>query len=277
MTTTWHADADTLSRYARDDLDDVRASSLEAHVLACDGCRGLLAPMVPAATIDRGWEGVEMATLAPRPGLVERGLLAAGVRQDVARLLAATPSLRLSWFLAEALVLCLATFVARQTSGVAADAAHFLFLVVAARAPVAGVAAAFGPGVDPTYEVGVAAPMRGERLLLLRSLAVLATSIVIGAVAAATMPGLDRALVVWLLPSLGLALATTAVATWVRPVVAAIAVSLLWLVVAVSVTAAREDPLAAFGSGGQLVAIVAIVVSALVLGRRRATYERIHT
>ena len=36
MSTTWHADPAVLARYAAEELDDVRASSLEAHLLACD-------------------------------------------------------------------------------------------------------------------------------------------------------------------------------------------------------------------------------------------------
>jgi hypothetical protein len=37
-----------------------------------------------------------------------------------------------------------------------------LFLVMAALLPVAGVAAAYGPGVDPAYDVGRASPCRAS-------------------------------------------------------------------------------------------------------------------
>jgi hypothetical protein len=271
--TTWHADTDTLTDYADGGLDDVRASSLEAHLLACDRCRELLAPLVPARVIDRTWNGIVAATAAPRPGAVERGLLAVGLRDHIARLLAATPSLRLSWFFAEALVLGFAAVAANEASGAGADAALFGFLVIAALAPVAGVAAAFGPGIDPTYEIGVAAPMRSERLLLMRTLAVLATSLAIAGVAALALPGFDRAIVAWLLPALGLTLATIALGTWVRPAAAAATVAFVWLTAAATVTVHGSDPLAAFRSGGQILALVAIAVSALVLERRRFTYE----
>jgi hypothetical protein len=271
--TTWHAEPAALAAYADGALDDVRASSLEAHLMSCSACRTALASAVPAAPLLRAWRGVTIATVAPRPGLVERVLLRAGVRDDVARLLAATPSLRVSWLLAEALALGFAAFAANVAPGARADAALFLFLVIAALAPVAGVAAAFGPGLDPTYEVGIAAPMRSERLLLVRSLAVLATSLVIAGLAAITLPGFDRAAIAWLLPALGLCLTTITLATWIRPLVAAIVVAMTWLAVAASVTAARSDPVAAFRSGGQLLAVALIVISALVLSRRRVVYE----
>ncbi len=73
------------------------------------------------------------------------------------------------------------SFAANGTTGRQADLALFLFLMVAAMLPVAGVAVAFGPGIDPTHEIALAAPMRADRLLLMRAAAVLAASIVITA------------------------------------------------------------------------------------------------
>ena len=109
---------------------------------------------------------------------MERALLALRVPEHAARLLAATPSLRLSWLLAEAMALGFAVLAANVASGNDADVVRFLFLVVAALLPVAGIAAAFGPGVDPAYEIGAAAPMRADVLLAMRALAVLTTSLV---------------------------------------------------------------------------------------------------
>ena len=70
MTTTWHADPPTLEAYATGSLDDVRASSLEAHLLACEICRERLATSVPAASLDRMWHEVVVSLDAPRPGVV---------------------------------------------------------------------------------------------------------------------------------------------------------------------------------------------------------------
>ena len=274
MSTTWHADPEVLALYAAEDLDDVRASSLEAHLLACDRCRETLAPLVPAAPLDAIWDEVELRLDAPRPGIVERVLLRMGVHEHIARLLAATPSLRLSWFLAEAFALGSAALAAQHSSDTdAAGASLFLFLVLAALAPVAGVAAAFGPGVDPAYEIGIAAPMRSDRLLFVRATAVLIASILIGGVAAIALPGLDRTVALWLAPALGLTLATLAVATWLRPIVAACTVGLAWLLIAAVASVAGTDPLAPFQEIGQLLSVFAIVASVIVLGRRRGLYE----
>jgi hypothetical protein len=273
MTDTWHADREALELYSTGHLDDVRASSLEAHMLACAHCRGAIAPRVSSSQLDAMWRGVEDALDAPQPGIVERGLLRLGVREHIARLLAATPSLRLSWFLAEAFALGSAAFAAHHAAGTRAGGATlFLFLVLAALAPVAGVAAAFGPGVDPAYEIGIASPMRGDRLLFVRAAAVLVASIAIGGIAALALPGLDGTMALWLLPALGLTVATLAAGTWLHPIVAACSVGLVWLTGAAVASVAATDPLAPFHVAGQLASSLAIAASLLVLAHRRFAY-----
>jgi hypothetical protein len=275
VTTTWHADDDLLTRYAVRDLDDARAYSLEAHLLGCEPCRLALASLADHATLGRVWAEITETVDAPRPGVVERGLMRLGVREHVARVLAATPSLRLSWFAAEAVALGFAVMAARsETDGPGAELSLLLFLVVAALLPVAGVAVSFGPDMDPTYEVGVAAPLSSSRLLLLRVIAVVATSSVLAGAAALALPGLDWTAVVWLVPSLGLALATLSLSTYVRPLPAAGAVSFAWIVVAVAAAYGRDDRLSVFRGGGQLTFLLVITISAFVLARRRQAFDR---
>jgi hypothetical protein len=223
--------------------------------------------------LERIWAEIQEFVDAPRPGIVERGLLRLGVREHVARLLAATPSLRLSWFAAETVALGFAVMAARSaTDGPGEELALLLFLVVAALLPVAGVAVSFGPGMDPTYEVGVAAPLRSSRLFLLRVIAVLATSTVGGA-AALALPGLDWTAAAWLAPSLGLALATLSLSTYLRPFLAASAVSFAWIFVAVGATYGRDDRLTVFRGVGQVAFVFVITVSALVLAWRREAFD----
>ena len=274
MSTGWHADPVVLSRYAAEELDDVRASSLEAHLLTCDRCRDALAPLTDAPKLGAIWHAIETALDAPQPGIVERAMQRLGVPEHVCRLLSATPSLRVSWLLAEAFALGMAAIAANQATGTGlAGATLFLFLVTAALAPVAGVAAAFGPGVDPTYEVGLAAPMRSDRLLFIRASAVLGASLAIAGVAALALPGTGWTLALWLLPALGLTLATLAVATWVRPVWAALGVGVGWVVLAAATAVAITEPLIVFHVWGQLLSLGLIVASAAVIAHRRAAFE----
>lgn len=274
MSAAWHAATTLLARYAAGDLDDPQASSLEAHLLGCELCRAQLRPLVPSDRLDHGWEKVVSVLDAPRVGWIEGALLRLGVRDHVARLLAATPSLRFSWFLAEAFALGSAAYAAAATSGTrGAGAWLFVFLVLAALAPTAGVAVAFGPGIDPAYEIGVAAPLRGDRLLFIRATAVLAASLSIGSLAALALPGFDRTVALWLLPAFCLTAATLTLATWMPPVKAACTVALGWLGIVAVVSVVRADPLAGFDTGGQLAYLVVAVTSLVVLSHRRPAYR----
>ena len=275
MMNTWHADADLLDRYTSGEIDDAQAYSIEAHLLACGHCRSALAGHAHADMLVRAWAGVVDTLDAPRTGVVERGLLSLGVRDHVARLLAATPSLSLSWFAAEAIALGFAVIAANAaaTNG-RGDLGLLLFLVVAALLPVGGVAAAYGPGVDPTYEVAQSSPMRSYRLLLIRSTAVLVSTVALAAVAALALPALDWHAAAWLLPSLGLTLATLALSTWVRPLVAAGIVAVAWVFVAIAATYDRADRLVVFHGGGQIALLVLAAVSVVALARRRETFEQ---
>lgn len=275
MTTTWHADSDLLARYVQGTIDDAHAYSLEAHLLACERCRLKVAGEADSRFLESTWAGVVDVLDAPRPGVVERGLLGLGVRDHVARLLAATPSLSLSWFLAEAIALGFAVTAADAATGHGrGDLGLLLFLVVAALLPVGGVAAAYGPRVDPTYEVTLSAPMRSFRLLLIRATAVLSTSVALAGVAALALPLLDWRAVAWLLPSFALTLATVALATWVRPHVAAFGVALTWVLIAMVAALDRTDRLVVFRGVGQIAFLIVVAVSVLALARRREAFEQ---
>ena len=273
MTTTWHAEPAVLAAYVEGSLDDVRASSFEAHLLTCDRCRDGVATSTTADAIDRMWGSVVDTIDTPHRSAVERLLLALRVPEHLARLLMATPSLRLSWLVAEALALGFAVIAANGTSGQDEELVLFLFLVVAALLPVAGVAVAFGPGIDPTYEVAAAAPMPADRLLLIRAAAVLASSVSITALAALALPDLDAIAAAWLLPALGLTAATLALGTWVRPLVAAASVALTWVLFAAAAAVSTQDRLAAFRPAGQVACLAVIAASAAVLAHRHTLSE----
>jgi hypothetical protein len=269
MSMQWHADPEVVARYAVGELDEARMYSLEAHFLACGRCRALLSPLVDPGAIDRVWSEIEEAVDASRPGPVERALLGLGLPDHLSRLLAATPSLRLSWFGAVAVALGFAVL--------AAHGGHpglVMFLAMAPLIPVAGVAAAFGPGIDPTYEIGVAAPLRSFRLLLIRSTAVLVASLVLIGLAALALPSLDWTAAAWLLPAFALTLVTLAVSTVAEPVPSAVGVAAGWIMSVGVLGHLSGDGVAAFHATGQVLFLVLIAVAGLVLARRAEAFER---
>ncbi len=266
---TWHVGSDVLERYARGQIDQAQAFSLEAHLLACAECRASLTPLADRADMNRVWAEIEEAVDAPRLGPVERALQGLGLPEHLSRLVAATPSLRLSWFGAVAVALAFAVLAARG-----GHEGLVLFLALAPLIPVGGVAAGFGPGIDPTYEIGLAAPLRSFRLLLIRSAAVLVTSLALIGLAALALPGLDWAAAAWLLPAFALTLVTMAVSTVLEPIPSAVGVGVGWLAVVALVGHLTGDGVAAFHAAGQALCLALISVAGLVLARRSEAFDR---
>lgn len=264
----WHADRALLDAYSGGVVDPALAFSVEAHLIHCAACRSDLGASADVSSLERIWTGVAAEIHAPRPGLVERLIIRAGVPDHVARLLAATPSLRASWIAAVAIAL-----------GFAVGAAHvgrgglLLFLILAPLLPVAGVAVAYGPGMDPTYEVGLTAPMRSFRLLFIRAVAVLSITTILAGIAALFLPRLDWTVVAWLLPSLALTLTSLALATVTAPLVATGSVAAAWIALTTLWLAAAHDDLAAFHGPSQTAFALLAIGSAVVIAARNQRFE----
>ena len=240
---SWHVPIDALRGYERGAVDPTQQLSIEAHLTSCVACRSDLAGLVDGEVLHRTWAAIAAETSVPTPGLIERVLVALGISDHSSRLVAATPSLRRSWLLAVGAVLAVAVLAANG-----ARDGYLFFLAIAPLLPIAGIAAAYGPGIDPTYEIGIAAPMRSFRLLLIRATAVLASTIVLAGIAALFLPALDWRAAAWLLPSLALAVACLALATIVQPLWAASLVAVTWLaiVMGVGLAATSETTARAF-------------------------------
>ena len=278
---TWHADKDVLERYGAGKLSLAHAASVEAHLVGCAHCRAEMGPTVDAGRLSATWATIEAVLDAPRLGPVERLLRGVGVRPEMARLLASTPALRTSWMAAVTLALVFAVAAAHAGSG---ERAVLLFLVVAPLLPLAGVAAAFAPGIDPAAEIALVAPMRTFRLLLVRSVAVLVATLMLTALAAVALPGPGWAAAAWLLPSLALVSTTLALSTYVSPVTAAVGIAVAWVsgvfaseaVAAGGVATLRVGgPIAsgAFHASGQVTFCIVAVVAGAVLMTRRHVFE----
>lgn len=261
---SWHLDQAVLGMYRAGRLPDVAADSVEAHLEACDACRLLVD--VDDGHRERVWSRVLDETLTPtvRPG--ERLLRRVGVDAASSRLLAMTPSVRPSWLVSVVMVVTLAIVASRNFDG-----GPVMLLLVAPLVPVAGVAASFGPGTDPLYEVGLASPTGGLRLLLLRAVAVLAVSSVAVAAPATVLVEL-RWTAACLLPALALTLLTLLLSSMSPPAVAAAVVSGLWVAI---VAAVAVGPTLDTFARGVIQAVFAVVVAVLAIGfvARRQAFE----
>lgn len=267
-----HPSDELLATYARGAPPPSARWSVEAHTMTCGRCRNVLGGLVRdvAAQV---WERVDAEVDAPRPGTVERLLRLLGVPDSVARLLAATPSLQGSWLLAVAFVLLCAALV----SGIdpALDV-PWPFLVVAPLVPLVGIAVAFGPGVDPTYEIGLTTPFDSFRLVLLRTLAVLAASTAVSGLGTLLLRQQGLTVFAWLLPALALTGTALLLASRVRPVTASVAVGLGWVLAVTTTLDLDGGTSVLFAPPGQAAAAALAVTVALALSTTRARFDDGH-
>lgn len=267
----WHVQEDHLLRYARQTLPAAHLWSTEEHLAACAYCRERLADAVDPDLVAGGWARLDAELDAPPRGLVETLLVRVGVAEDTARLLVATPTSRRSWF--AALVLTLAMGV---VAGNAARPVSLFFLSATPLLPVVGVGLSFGAGIDPAYEVSLVAPMHGLRLLVLRTVSVLATTVTLGLPASLALPSFGLATLAWLLPALALTSLSLLLMPRFGPVWASGLVAAGWVTaMALSVAYSTGRPLP-FSPAGQLVA-AATAVAVVVLvsaGRDRFDFAR---
>ncbi|MEU8404825.1 hypothetical protein AB0C19_01305 [Micromonospora sp. NPDC048842] len=265
---TWHLLDEDLRAYATRTLAAPGLWSTEAHLVACGECRERLAAAATVdleSAIDGGWARLDVALDAPRPGPVERLMITVGVSDHTARLLAATPALRLSWLVAIAVTAALTATVAVFTDPV-------VFLAVAPLLPLVAVAMSFAPGIDPTHEIAVVTPIRSFRLLLLRCLAVLSATTALSAVASLFIYEYGLRATGWFLPSLALTVLSLLLSPRLGAGPAAVAVGVGWA----AVVAATFGDRLVFTVAGQVGVVIVGGIAAVALSRQRGTYDSYH-
>jgi hypothetical protein len=266
MNDGWHLQDPDLVGYSAGVLAAPGVWSVEAHLAGCAQCRGRLATVAGPELVEAGWERIDAELDAPRPGAVERILVALGVPEHTGRLLAATPALRGSWLLAVVVTLASAALLAQVARPV-------VFLVLTPLLPLSGVAASFGPGIDPTYETTVVAPIHTFRLLLLRCVAVLSVNTLFAAGASLTLTRYGFQAVGWFLPSLALTVLALLLTPRLGSVLAAAVVGLGWAGLVVTTDALFSTRSALFTLVGQSVIALAAVMAALELRRKVAAFD----
>ncbi|MFF4589263.1 anti-sigma factor family protein [Streptomyces sp. NPDC001388] len=265
---TWHVAEDDLRAYAHGELAPPLLWSADTHLTGCAECRARLALTADPVALDAGWERLDAELDAPRPSLTERLLLRIGVADHTARLLTATPVLRRSWLLS-VLFLLVMTVLAVRVADVPA-----LFLALAPLLPLAGVALSYGPGLDPTYEMAVVAPLHGFRLLMIRTVAVLTAGLALNGLATLALPGYGLMALAWLLPALALTTTALALSARLGPVLAPALVGGAWLTLLVTQAQVQtHGALAPFTAVGQSAAAGVAVLAALLLYQARDRFD----
>ena len=268
--TGWHLDDDMLRRYVERTDSLAEGASAEQHLLACEPCRARVtatASVTELSVIDFAavWDRTRNVVEVPRPSVFERLLRGAGLPAHEARLVAVASAFRGVWLTGVAAVLAFAAL--------AAAAGHargvWLFLAVAPVVPCLVVASSYDPWMDPALEPELVTPYPALRLILLRTIAVLALALPAVLLFGLVVPG--ETAFAWLLPAVGFVAVVLAASTWVSPLRAAIAVSCAWLAV-VWLLAARSGAPDAMLQGrvqAGFLTLAAAAFSTFLIRRRR--------
>ena len=223
--TGWHLDDAMLQRYVERTDSLAEGASAEQHLLACGQCRARVNAAVDVIDLAAVWDRTRDSIEVPRPSVFERLLRVAGLPAHEARLVAVASAFRGVWLTGVAAVLAFAAFAA----AVGHARGLWLFLAVAPVVPCLVVASSYDPWLDQALEPELVTPYPALRLILLRTIAVLALALPAVLLFGLVIPG--EAPFAWLLPAVGFVAVVLAASTWVSPLRAAITVSSIWLAV----------------------------------------------
>src|ERR1700751_4604882 len=127
----------------------------------------------PDVDLDRVWVAVAAQGWRRTPGWAERPAGGVLPSPGLARALVTTPSLLLGWVIASVSVLVAGMFA---TVGKGEPFVALLAPAVAAT----GIAFAYGPGIDPAWELSQSMAVTSRMVLLVRALTVFAMNAVVG-------------------------------------------------------------------------------------------------
>jgi hypothetical protein len=178
----------------------------------------------PDVDLGRVWLGVVAQVWRRKPGWAER--LAGRLLRSpgLARALVTTPSLLAGWLIATAVVLA-AGMLATLGTGT-----PYVALLAPAVAGV-GIAYAYGPGIDPAWELSQSLAVSDRMVLLVRALAVFGLNAALGLAASAASGAAAALTFGWLVPMTAVCALALAAATLARSANVGMAAGLAgWLI-----------------------------------------------
>src|SRR5580698_11498449 len=182
--------------------------------------------------LGRVWLGVAAQVWRRRPGPAERAAARLLRSPGLARALVTTPSLLAGWLIATAVVLLAGVFA---TLGTGTPYVPLLAPAVAA----AGIAYAYGPGIDPAWELSRSMAVSDRMVLLARALAVFGLNAALGLAASAASGAAAALTFGWLVPMTAVCGLALAAATLARSANIGVAAALAgWVITVLAGTAA---------------------------------------
>jgi hypothetical protein len=157
----------------------------------------------------RVWTGVAAEVWRRHPGRLERTAAQLLRSPGLARALVTTPSLLLPW-----LISTVAVFGAGALTSLG-PGQPLVWLLAPAVAAV-GIAFAYGPGIDPAWELSSSCAVPDRLVLLTRAVAVFALNAVLGLLASAASGAAEALTFGWLIPMTAVCALALAVAVAAR-------------------------------------------------------------
>lgn len=228
------------------------------HVATCDDCQARASLKGFDVDLERAWIGVAAETWSSPVSWPERMASRLLRSPALARSLATTPSLFLSWILATVAILT-AGVLATPVSG-----EPWAALLAPALAGV-GIAYAYGPGVDPAFELSRTMATSDRMVLLVRSLAVFGVNAALGLVASLFSAATVGITLGWLLPMTTVCALALAVATVSRSANVGVGAALLVWGLVVTAVAARTRDIASAVQIDALMPVYAVATVVLIL------------
>jgi hypothetical protein len=163
----------------------------------------------PDVDLDRVWLGVAAQVWRREPGWAERAARRLLRSPGLARALVTAPSLLPGWLIATAVVLVAGVLA---TLGTGTPYVPLLAPAVAA----VGIAYAYGPGIDPAWELSRSMAVSDRMVLLVRALAVFGLDAALGLAASAASGAAAALTFGWLVPMTAVCCLALAAATLAR-------------------------------------------------------------
>lgn len=238
-----------------------------------DDANHSLNPSALDVDLDRVWNTVAAEAWSSPISPVERTAARLLGSPGLARALVNTPALFLSWVLASVAVLAagiLATFAVDDP----------VFALIAPALAGVGISFAYGPGVDPAYELARTTVISDRTLLLVRVFAVFGLNAALGIIASLFTASAVGMTLGWLIPMTTVSALALAVATLARSANAGVLVALCAWGMTISATAGTARDLDAAVTTAALMPfyaaatalLVALTVYARNSKRRNATW-----
>ena len=227
--TGWHVSDILLRRWIDGTAALQESTSVEQHLLVCEHCRDRVRVArrnelaAPVPNLDLVWDRIRESVELPRASWLERLLRRIGLPAQDARLVAAAPAFRGPWVMGVLAVLGFAELAAQFGH----SGGELFALAIAPLLPCLAVAISYDPNVEPALEQELATPYSAVRLVVLRTGAVLAVSMPAVALLNLIFPA--HAPLLWLLPAAGFVTVVLALSTWMNPLTAAVAISVVWI------------------------------------------------